>query len=282
MTERQFTTDRQGEMSGAERLASLFADARANDRAVLLPYLTAGLPTIEDSIDLFEAMADAGADGFEIGIPYADPLMDGPVIMEAGNRALSQGVTVDRSLDVVREVVARTGKPVLVMTYVNPVLRNGVAEFFAKVDDSGASGVSLADLPADEAGPCVEAARATGLGMVLFVAPTTGEDRLQTVVAADPAFIYGIAEVGVTGERTETSGSTAELARRVRAISDLPLVYGVGISSPDQVRAAAATGDGVIVGSAIVRRVLDADTAANAAAALRTYVSELARSVRRR
>ena len=281
MTEWHSTTERQDEISGAERLASLFADARADDRAVLLPYLTAGLPTIEDSIDLFEAMADAGADGFEIGIPYADPLMDGPVIMEAGNRALSQGVTVDRSLDVVREVVARTGKPVLVMTYVNPVLRNGVAEFFAKVDDSGASGVILADLPADEAGPFVEAARATGLGMVLFVAPTTGEDRLQTVVAADPAFIYGIAEVGVTGERTETSGSTAELARRVRAISDLPLVYGVGISSPDQVRAAAATGDGVIVGTAIVRRVLDADTAANAAAALRTYVSELARSVRR-
>jgi tryptophan synthase alpha chain len=281
MTERHSTTDRQDEISGAERLASLFEHARAEDRAVLLPYLTAGLPTIEDSVDLFEAMADAGADGFEIGIPYADPLMDGPVIMEAGNRALSQGVTVDRSLDVVREVVARTGKPVLVMTYVNPVLRNGVAEFFAKVDDSGASGVILADLPADESGPFVEAARATGLGMVLFVAPTTGEDRLETVVAADPAFIYGIAEVGVTGERTETSGSTAELARRVRAISDLPLVYGVGISRPDQVRAAAATGDGVIVGTAIVRRVLDADTAAGAAAELRTYVGELARSVRR-
>jgi len=226
-------------------------------------------------------MADAGADGFEIGIPYADPLMDGPVIMEAGEQALSRGITVDRSLEIVSRVVARTGKPVIVMTYVNPVLRNGVAAFFEKVAAAGASGVILADLPADEAAPFIEAATSTGLGMVLFIAPTTGDDRLATVVNADPAFVYGIAEIGVTGERTESSGNTEGLALRLRALSDVPLVYGVGISTPDQASAAAATGDGVIVGTAIVRRVLDARDAAEAAESLSSFVGELATAVAR-
>lgn len=265
--------------TGRETLVAMFADARAQNRAVLLPYLTAGLPSVEESVDLFAAMADAGADGFEIGIPYADPLMDGPVIMEAGERALSRGVTVDRSLDIVGKVVARTGKPVIVMTYVNPVLRNGVVGFFEKVAASGASGVILADLPADEAGPFIDAARSTGLGMVLFIAPTTGEDRLRAVVAADPVFVYGIAEVGVTGERRESSSNTEDLARRLRALSEVPLVYGVGIGTPTQAAAAAATGDGVIVGTAIVRRVLDAQDAASAADSLSSFVEELATSV---
>jgi len=265
--------------TGREALASMFADARAQNRAVLLPYLTAGIPTIEDSVELFVAMADAGADGFEIGIPYADPLMDGPVIMEAGERALSRGVTVDRSLDIVREVVARTGKPVIVMTYVNPVLRNGAVRFFEKVAASGASGVILADLPADEAVPFLDAAKATGLGMVLFIAPTTGDDRLRAVADADPVFVYGIAEVGVTGERTEASANTESLAHRLRAVSDIPLVYGVGISTPVQAAAAAVTGDGVIVGTGIVRRVLDAPDGASAAAELESFVGALATAV---
>lgn len=267
--------------TGRESLEAMFAAARADNRAVLLPYLTAGIPSMEESVDLFAAMAEAGADGFEIGIPYADPLMDGPVIMEAGERALSRGVTVDRSLDIVSKVVARTGKPAIVMTYVNPVLRNGVAAFFEKVAAAGASGVILADLPADEAGPFIEAAEATGLGMVLFIAPTTGDDRLASVVEADPVFVYGIAEVGVTGERSEASANTEGLAERLRSLSDVPLVYGVGISTPDHAAAAAATGDGVIVGTAIVRRVLDAQDADEAADSLSSFVAGLATAVTR-
>jgi tryptophan synthase alpha chain len=260
----------------------MFARANEENRAVLLPYLTAGLPTIEESVDLFVAMADAGADGFEVGIPYADPLMDGPVIMEAGERALANGVTVDRSLDVVREVVIRTGKPVTVMTYVNPVLRHGPMDFFSKVAAAGACGVILADLPADEAAPFLEAAEATGLGMALFVAPTTGDDRLAQVVDADPAFVYGVAEVGVTGEREEASSNTAELAQRVKASGDVPLVFGVGISTPAHARAAAQHGDGVIVGTAIVRRVLEAQDADHAARDVSAVVEELANAVRHR
>ncbi len=260
----------------------MFADAAGLDRAVLLPYLTAGLPSVDDSVDLFVAMAEAGADGFEVGIPYADPLMDGPVIMEAGDRALRSGVTVDVALDIVRCVVDRTGKPVLVMTYVNPVLHHGIEAFFSKVVGAGACGIIIADLPADEAGPFAEAATAVGLGMVLFAAPTTDDSRLATIVSADPVFVYGVAEVGVTGERTETSENLAELSHRVRRVTDVPLVFGVGISTPQQAHAAAQAGDGVIVGSAVVRRVLDAENAPDAILAVSQAVKDLAAAMVRR
>ncbi|MDJ0790263.1 MAG: tryptophan synthase subunit alpha [Acidimicrobiia bacterium] len=261
--------------TGHERIRRLFADAESDGRAVLLPYLTAGLPSVEESPSLFSAMADAGADGFEVGIPYADPLMDGPVIMEAGERALEAGVTVDRALDVVRSVVDTTGKPVLVMTYVNPVLRRGIGGFFSRVAASGASGVIVADLPADEAAPFARAAGEHGLGLVLFVAPTTDDDRLEHVVASDPVFVYAIAEIGVTGERDDASVNIEALAERIRSRSDLPIVFGVGISTPGHASIAASHGDGVIVGTAVVRRVLEADSAVEAANDLSTFVAEL-------
>lgn len=267
--------------SGRQRIREMFASAAAADRAVLLPYLTAGLPTVETSIDLFVAMAEAGADGFEVGIPYADPLMDGRVIMDAGEKALAAGVTVSVALEVVRGIVDATHKPVLVMTYVNPVLRNGVRTFFKNVAASGASGVIVADLPVDEAAPFLDAADETGLGMVLFVAPTTDDRRLQLIASADPVFIYGIAEVGVTGERSEGSTNLEGLSQRVRRVSDVPLVFGVGISTPAHASAAAAAGDGIIVGSAIVRRVLEAADDEAARAELVAAVGALGVAVRR-
>jgi tryptophan synthase alpha chain len=265
--------------SGIDRLASLFGEARLKDQAVLLPYLTAGIPSVEESVELFQAMAEAGADGFEVGIPYADPLMDGPVIMEAGETALARGVTVTVALEVVRRVVETTGKPVLAMTYVNPVLRRGVDAFFGEVAAAGASGVIIADLPAEEAGPFMDAARTSGIGLALFVAPTTDDERLQTVLAMDPAFVYAVAEVGVTGERDTASTNTATLARRIRDHSDLPIVFGVGISTPAQARAAARHGDGIIVGTAIVRKVLEASSVDVAAEQLSVFVHTLCESV---
>lgn len=253
----------------------MFADARAQHRAVLLPYLTAGIPSIDESVAIFEAMANAGADGFEVGIPYADPLMDGPVIMAAGERALRSGVTVDVALEIVREVVERTRLPVLVMTYVNPVLRHGIDSFFIKVSEAGGSGVILADLPPDESAPFVAAASRVGLGMVQFAAPTTGQERLALMADLDPVFVYGIAELGVTGERSRSSSNLMVLAEAVRSVTEAPLVFGVGISNPEQAAAAAAVGDGVIVGTAIVRRVMEApdlDTA-------RGEVAELVRGL---
>ena len=240
------------------------------------------MPDAEASVEIFAAMADAGADGFEIGIPYSDPLMDGPTIMEAGERALASGMTVDRSLEVVRAVVERTGAPVLVMTYVNPVLHRGIDAFFGRVAEAGGAGVILADLPVDEADPFVASAEEHGLGMVLFVAPTTTEERLVKVASMKPAFVYGVAEVGVTGERDTASTNTESLAEAVRSVTDVPLVFGVGIASPDQAARAAAHGDGVIVGTAIVRRVLDAAAPETAIEALTPFVRDLAAAMRRR
>jgi tryptophan synthase alpha chain len=266
---------------GRGRIRRMFAEAHAENRAVLLPYLTAGIPSIEESVAVFEAMADAGADGFEVGIPYADPLMDGPVIMAAGEQALRSGVTVDVSLEIVREVVERTGLPVLVMTYVNPVLRHGIDSFFVKVSDAGGSGVILADLPPDESAPFVEVASRVGLGMVQFAAPTTGEERLQLMADLDPVFVYGIAELGVTGERSGSSSNLVALAAAVRSVTDAPLVFGVGISTPEQAAAASAVGDGVIVGTALVRRVMEAPDLRTAQEEVATLVKGLATSVRR-
>ena len=266
---------------GKSSLRRLFADAAADDRAALLPFMTAGLPDRASSLALFVAMAEAGADGFEVGIPYSDPLMDGPTIHEAGLAALSAGTSLDGGLELAADVVAATEKPVIVMTYVNPVLRIGAPAFAARAAAAGASAAILADLPVDEAGPFMAAFDDAGIGLVLFVAPTTGRDRLGAVAQADPPFLYGIAEVGVTGERREASARVTELARSVRAVTKIPLVLGVGISTPAHARAAAQIADGVIVGSALVRLVLDSMEAASAAPALRRAVSDLAAAVRR-
>ncbi len=261
---------------GIDQLEAMFARVRDRGRAAFLPYMTAGLPDLSSSADLFVAMADAGADGFEVGIPYADPLMDGPVVQAAGARALASGVDVDRALAVVEQVASRTGKPTIVMTYVNPVLRHGIDAFVTRLADVGASGLIVADLPADEAEPFLHAAASVGIGMVLFAAPTTTDARLARIAAARPAFVYGIAELGVTGERQAVSSRAAGLARRVRETIDVPLVLGVGITTPADVAAAARVADGVIVGSALVRRVLDAPDPVAAVRTVREAVAELA------
>ncbi len=245
-----------------------------------MPYMTAGLPTPDESAGLFAAMAEAGADAFEVGIPYADPLMDGPVIQAAGDRALAAGSGVGPGIDILDEVHATTAKPCVVMTYVNPILRLGVDVFADRVQKAGGAAVIVADLPVDEAEPIAEALRTRDIGLVLFVAPTTTDQRLERVLAAEPPFVYGIAEIGVTGERKAASSHIGSLVARVRQHSDVPVVAGVGIATPDQARSVAAVADGVIVGSALVRRVMEAADSGAAAASLRAAVADLARAVR--
>ena len=246
----------------------------------MMPYMTAGLPTPDESAGLFAAMAEAGADAFEVGIPYADPLMDGPVIQAAGDRARAAGSGVGPGIDILDEVHATTAKPCVVMTYVNPILRLGVDVFADRVQKAGGAAVIVADLPVDEAEPIAEALRTRDIGLVLFVAPTTTDQRLERVLAAEPPFVYGIAEIGVTGERKAASSHIGSLVARVRQHSDVPVVAGVGIATPDQARSVAAVADGVIVGSALVRRVMEAADSGAAAASLRAAVADLARAVR--
>lgn len=245
------------------------------DRAALLPYLTAGLPSPDRSAELFVAMAEAGADAFEIGIPYSDPLMDGPVIQLASAEARAAGADLAAALQVTTRVVELTEVPCLAMTYANVVFRVGPDEFCRRLSATGAAGLVIPDLPLEEAPPVLEASSDHGLGTVLFVAPTSSNERIRAVASADPAFIYGVAEMGVTGERAESSGRAVELAGRVREITDIPLVLGVGISTPAQAAAAAEVADGVIVGTALVRRVLEAASPEEAAKSLHEAVTAL-------
>ncbi|MGH8874770.1 MAG: tryptophan synthase subunit alpha [Acidimicrobiia bacterium] len=261
---------------GAERIAALLEHARAVGRTALLPFMTAGLPDPETSPGIFRAMAEAGADAFEVGIPYSDPIMDGPVIHEGSRRALRAGTDLARAFGVVEAVGAVTGKPILVMTYANPVFRVGPEEFCRLVVEAGGDGLIVPDLPVEEASEVRAAAEEAGLGMVLFLAPTSDGRRLRAVAEARPVFIYGVADLGVTGERAEASSRAGELAERVRAVTDLPLVLGVGISTPDQARAVAEVADGVIVGSALVRRVLEAGSAEEAGRSAGRAVADLA------
>ena len=241
-----------------------------------MPFLTAGLPTIETSVDRFKTMADAGADAFEIGIPYADPLMDGPTIQTASDLARSRGTTMTTGIELTKSVVDATGKPAIVMTYVNPILAMGTDAFMANVAAAGAVAVIVADLPFEESAPFSAAAKQHGLGLAQFVAPTTPESRVRAITASDPAFVYAVAEIGVTGERTDASSHIGELIRLIRSISTVPIVLGVGISTPDQAKAASQDADGVIVGSAIVRVVLDHP---DDLGALSEKVSSLAKAV---
>ena len=265
---------------GADRIAAMFAGTKAEGRAAFLPYLTAGLPTPAASPELFAAMAEAGADAFEVGIPYSDPLMDGPVIQKGSEAALAAGTTLDMAVGIVREVVSRAGVPTLAMTYANPIFRRGVDTFCGALAESGADGIIVPDLPVDEAGPVVRAASRHGLGTVLFVAPTSDDARIRKVAEAEPAFIYAVAEMGVTGERGEPSRHIVSLAERIRAVTDAPIAFGVGISTPDQAKVAAQVGDGIIVGTAMVRRVLEASDPSEAASSLSKAVGEIAAALR--
>ncbi len=240
-------------------LDQLFATVRRQGRAAFLPFMTAGLPSPETTVETFAAMAEAGADAFEVGIPYSDPLMDGPTIQLASARAIEHGINLERGFEILRRVVEETGRPSLAMSYANPVFRVGLDEFAGRAAEAGASGLIVADLPLEEAAPVMEATDRAGIGLVLFAAPTTDDGRLARIADRRPVFIYGVAEMGVTGERDQMSDHPRILANRIRSITDTPLVMGVGIGTPEQAAALSPHVDGIIVGSALVRRALYAD-----------------------
>lgn len=243
-------------MSGAA-LSEMFNAAREHGRPVFMPFMTAGIPSEDGSLAVFERLAADGADAFELGIPYSDPLMDGEVIQAASSRALAGGMTFLGGLDLAGRVATATGKPVIVMTYVNPILQAGADVFAIEAAALGISGVIIADVPYEESLEIKAALDEHGIGLALFVAPTTDEVRLRAIAEARPSFIYAVADMGVTGRRDQTSGHLEGLVRRIRAITSVPIVLGVGISNPDQAAAAASLADGVIVGSALVAEVLE-------------------------
>ncbi len=222
-------------------------------RKLLVPYLTGGLGA--DWLDVVRAVAAAGADAIEVGIPFSDPVMDGPVIQEASAKALVGGATPAGLVAALAK--ADIDVPLVVMTYYNLVFRGGHRRFARSLAEAGVAGAILPDLPLEELDDWARAADDAGVATILLAAPTTPDDRLVALCARSRGWIYGIGLMGVTGERMSLASSAALMGTRLKAVTDLPVLIGVGVSTPDQAVAAAASADGVIVGSALVRRLLE-------------------------
>jgi tryptophan synthase alpha chain len=265
--------------TAAERVSAVFERAGAERRAALVGYLPAGFPSVDGAIAAAAAMARSGADIVEIGLPYSDPLMDGPVIQEAVHRALEGGVHVADVLRTV-ETVAAAGVPVLVMTYWNPVDRYGVAAFARDLAAAGGSGMITPDLPPEEAGPWLDAAATHGLAPVFLVAPSSPDERIKLITAACGGFVYAASVMGITGARAAVSGAAAGLVDRVRQHTKLPVAVGLGVSTAAQAAEVARFADGVIVGSAFVHRLLSAADEAAGRAGVSELAAELAAGVR--
>ncbi|MGB2757395.1 MAG: tryptophan synthase subunit alpha [Acidimicrobiia bacterium] len=237
------------------KLGDHLRSARDSGRKLLVPYVTGGFG--EDWCDVVRACAAAGADAVEVGIPFSDPVMDGPVIQQASEQALRSGATPPG-------VIAALGTldidiPIVVMSYGNPIFRMGARRSASMLAEHGVSGVILPDVPPEELAPWWEAARPLGVETVLLVSPMTPDDRMRTIAESAEGFLYCISLLGVTGERASLGTSAARIAERARTVSDLPALLGIGISTPDQAREAAEVADGVIVGSALVRRMIDGE-----------------------
>ncbi|HLK79063.1 MAG TPA: tryptophan synthase subunit alpha [Streptosporangiaceae bacterium] len=260
-----------------------FGKAAADNRAALVGYLPAGFPTVDGAIEAARVMAATGADVIEIGLPYSDPLMDGPVIAEAVHRALTAGTRVADVLRTV-EAVAATGVPVLVMTYWNPVDQYGVRAFARDLARAGGAGLITPDLSPEEAGGWLRAADEFGLDRVFLVAPSSTDGRIATITAACRGFVYAASLMGITGTRDAVSGHAGDLVQRIRPHTDLPVAVGLGVSNGTQAAQVAAFADGVIVGSAFVRRLLDAADRADGSQgpdAVADLTAELSAALRR-
>ena len=258
-----------------------FEKAKADGRAALVGYLPAGFPDVPGGIDALRVMVDSGCDVIEIGLPYSDPVMDGPTIQAAAQQALDGGF---RTSDVLRtvEAVAATGVPAVVMTYWNPVERYGVARFAADLAAAGGAGLITPDLTPDSGPEWIAAADEHDLDKIFLVAPSSTDERLAMTTAACRGFVYATAVMGVTGTRATTSDLAGPLVARTRRTTDLPVGVGLGVSTGDQAAEVASYADGVIVGSAFVRALLDhPDDRAAGLRALAALTEDLAAGVRR-
>ncbi len=251
------------------RLAETFA---ALDRPALIPFLMAGDPDLETSARLLRIAAAAG-DILEIGVPFSDPIADGPTIQRAGQRALARGTTLRDALTLVRGLRGDSAAPIVLLTYFNPVVQYGVEHFCRDAHAAGADGIVVPDLPADEADALIPPARAAGLDTIFLVAPTTSDARIRLAAERSRGFLYCVSLTGVTGARTQVPPDVEALIGRVKALSALPVCVGFGISTPEQAQAIGRLADGVIVGSALVGLV--ERSASDAESALIGYLQQL-------
>lgn len=254
------------------RLETTFARLRGNDRPGLVTYVTAGDPDLDRSADILRALDRAGADVLEVGVPFSDPLADGPVIQRATERALAAGATLAKVLDMVQHVRPDVAAPIVIFSYANPILRMGPERFAERARQAGVDGVLVLDLPIEEAGEFRDMMAAQGIATIFLLSPTSTDQRIRKAAALGCGFLYAISRLGVTGARDHVAQGAREMVERVRAASDLPVALGFGISSPEHVREVGQWADAAVVGSALVNVIAEAGGAPDLVARVEEYV----------
>lgn len=260
-------------------LDDLFVKVRVEKRAALIAYIPAGFPTKTDCHRVIQAFIDGGVDAIEIGFPYSDPVMDGPTIQAAAVTALNNGTGAEDVLDAL-EVATQAGIPSVVMTYWNPIEKYGVEKFASAIKAHGGSGVIHPDITIEESSGWLAAANNNEINPIYVVAPSTSNDRLAKVTSLAGGFVYAASIMGVTGARTSVSSGAEDLVGRVKAVTDLPVAVGLGVSTREQAKDVAGYADGVIVGSAFVKAILDAPNIEDGLAAVTALARELSLGVR--
>ncbi len=242
-------------------------------KALLMPYITGGYPSLHGCGHVLDAFIEGGADMIELGVPFSDPLADGPVVQASAQQALDEGVTPDDVLELASRYSSRL--PVVLLVYYNCIFAYGQDRFAAAAAGAGVNGLIVPDLPVDEASEFIEACRACGVDAILLVAPTSTGERIEMIAAQASGFIYCVSVAGVTGARTSLSDRLPEFLERVRAGTDVPLAVGFGVSTPEQAAAVARYADGVIIGSKLISIVRDAGEIDIAARAVKTFLSQV-------
>jgi len=261
-------------MESSQRIARRFAESKGAGRPALVAYLTAGDPTPERTPDLVLALERGGADVLELGVPFSDPIADGPVIQAASDRALKAGTTVAKVLEIAREIRKRSEIPIILFSYINPLLRYGLERLAREARESGIDGVLLTDVSVEEAYEPVRQLRSQGLDTIFLAAPTSTERRLKLVAEYSSGFVYVVSRAGVTGERSSLAASVEPLCTRLRALTDKPLAVGFGVSTREHVEALGHYADGAVVGSAIMR-IVDDQRNGGIEARLEAFLAEL-------
>jgi tryptophan synthase alpha chain len=262
------------------RITSLFSARKAERRKAFIPYITGGDPTPAQTVSLVLALERGGADLIELGVPFSDPIADGPVIQRASDRALRAKSTVAGLLEAVREVRRHSQIPLLLFSYLNPLLRYGFEKLASDAVEAGVDGILLTDLSVEEAAEPVRQLRERGLDTVFLAAPTSTERRLRLVSEHSSGFVYLVSRAGVTGEQASLSDAAGPLVRRMRALTDLPLALGFGIGTPQQVAEAARLTDAVVVGTAIVRFIEENTTSSDLPGRLEQWARQLSNPLR--
>ena len=235
------------------RIASTFASLRERGQKAFVAFVTAGDPALERTAEIALELEKGGTDVLELGVPFSDPLADGPVIQRSSDRALRRGVTLDKVLGVVRRIRETSELPLVLFTYMNPIHRYGTERLAKDARAAGADGVLVTDLPPEEANGWLTAARAADLDTVFLAAPTSPDERLLGIAHASRGFVYAVSRTGITGEKDKVSDEARPLVERIKALTREPVALGFGLSTPQQVASAAEVADGVVVGSALVR-----------------------------